>query len=237
MKDFPHALHHDPIAQIGPDLFCTRGTIPINPLVTISRNMTIIRRGNALTLVNSVRLAPDELAKLEALGRVAHVLRLGGAHGRDDAFYVDRYGARFWAQPGGTRYTTPQIDAPLTDLGELPFDGAQLLIFAHARIPEAALLLRGGAGVLVTCDALQHYGDFSNNNLPARIAMPFLGFKRTTLIGPLWLKAATPHGGSLKTDFERLLDHDFDALFAAHGTFLPTGAKAAVRAAIATTFG
>jgi hypothetical protein len=66
--------------------------------------------------------------------------------------------------------------------------------------------------------------------------MPFLGFSKTTLIGPIWLKVATPPGASLRDDFERLLDCTFDALLAAHGTFLESGAKDAVRRAVEKAF-
>jgi hypothetical protein len=43
---------------------------------------------------------PRGLARLDALGRVANVVKLGSLHGRDDAFYKARYEATFWAAPG-----------------------------------------------------------------------------------------------------------------------------------------
>ena len=54
--------------------------------------------------------------------------------------------------------------------------------------------------------------------------------------GPIWLKRMTPPGASLQSEFERLLELDFDALLSAHGTFLNQGAKAAVRGAVAHAF-
>ena len=86
--------------------------------------------------------------------------------------------------------------------------------------PEAALLVHDPPGILVTCDAVQHYGDYSHNNFMARLAMPFIGFPRTTVLGPFWLKMMTPAGGSLRGEFHRLLELEFDALIAAHGTYL-----------------
>ena len=71
----------------------------------------------------------------------------------------------------------------------------------------------------------------------ARLAMPFIGFPKTTVLGPFWLKMATPGDGSLRGEFDRLLELDFDALIAAHGTYLPSGAKAAVRRAVENAFG
>jgi hypothetical protein len=62
--------------------------------------MTIVRDGGRLTLINTVRLNDAGLAELEKLGTVTNVVRIGDMHGVDDPFYVDRYGAKFWAMPG-----------------------------------------------------------------------------------------------------------------------------------------
>ena len=124
----------------------------------------------------------------------------------------------------------------LTADGALPFGRARLFTFEGALQPEGAILLEGEGGLLITCDAIQHYGDYSYNNLPARLMMPFIGFPKTTLVGPIWLKMLTPEGGSLKGTFERLLELEFDRLLAAHGTLLESGAHAAVKAAIDKAF-
>ena len=233
---FPPAYPHQPIERIGNDLFIARGSIRMNPLLRISRNMAIVRSGDELTLINPIRLDDAGLRELDALGAVKHIMRLGGAHGSDDPFYVDRYKPAFWCQEGGTMYREPPIDHVLTEEGPLPFAGARLICFKSASFPECALLLTTDKGVLLTCDSLQTYADFSNSNLPARLLLPFVGFSKSTLIGPIWLKIATPGGGTLRADFERLLELPFDALLAAHGTFLKSGAHAAVQRAIAKAF-
>ena len=235
--EFPPAYPHEPIERIGDDVFMVRGCIAMNRLLTLSRNMAVVRAGGELTLINPIRLSDEGLRDLDALGPVRHIVRLGSFHGSDDPFYMARYAPVFWSQRGGKRYPAPPVERELREGGDLPFADARLICFSAARHPEAALVLSRGAGVLLTCDALQHYGDYSHNNLPARLLMPALGFTRTTLIGPLWLKAATPRGGTLRADFERLLAAPFDALLAAHGTFLPTGALEAVARAVAKTFG
>jgi hypothetical protein len=66
--------------------------------------------------------------------------------------------------------------------------------------------------------------------------MPFIGFPKTTVVGPIWLKIMTPEGGSLQTEFERLLTLDFDRLLSAHGSLLTSGAKDSVAAAIRRAF-
>lgn len=234
--DFAPVYPHDPIEQIGDDVFMVRGSIKMNPLVRITRNMAVVRERDALTLVDPIRLRDAELARLESLGEVKHIMRLGALHGIDDPFYVARYRAAFWCQVGGTTYPEPAIDHVLVEGGDLPVAAAKLFCFAKTRQPECALLVESGPGLLLTADAIQHYGDYSHNNLIARLAMPWMGFPRTTVVGPIWLRMMTPEGGTLADEFERLLELDFDRLLSAHGTLLETGARQAVRAAVAKAF-
>ena len=234
---YPPAYPHDPIERIAEEVFMVRGCMDMNRLMRISRNMAIVRHEGALTLVDPVRLTPTGEKELTSLGDVKQILRLGPFHGMDDAYYVDRFGAKLWCQPGGKAYKQPSIDVELSAGCQLPFPDAELIPFQGTRQPESVLLLKRGKGLLLTCDAIQHYGDYRHNGLLARMLMPFIGFPKTTLIGPIWLKYMTPHGASLRPDFERLLGLDFDSLLSAHGSFLRTGAKEALRAAIERTYG
>lgn len=233
---FPRAYPHNAIEQIADDVFMARGSIKLNPVIRFSRNMAIVRQDGALTLVDPIRLNKAGLRQLDALGEVKHIMRLGAFHGLDDPFYMDRYKPAFWSQEGGETYVEPPIDHVLTEGGALPFSGAKLFCFGNTKAPESALVLESGKGILLTCDAIQNYRNFSNNNLLARIVMPFIGFSKTTQIGPIWLKLATPEGASLRSEFDRLLELDFDSLLGAHGTLLKTGAKKAVGKAIKKAF-
>jgi hypothetical protein len=98
---YPAVCPHDPIEQIGEDVFMVRGSVKLNPVLRITRNMAIVRHGGELTLINPLRLSETELARLDAMGEVKHVVRMGAFHGMDDPFYVDRYRPRFWSQSGG----------------------------------------------------------------------------------------------------------------------------------------
>lgn len=227
---------HDPIEPIADDLFVARGSIRLNALMRITRNMAIIRHGEELTLVDPIRLDGSGEAQLRGLGEVKRILRLGCYHGLDDPYYVDTFKAELWSQSGGTTYTTPAIDRELAESTELPFPDAELFCFKGTTQPESMLLLKKESGILLACDAIQHYGDYRHNNLPARLLMPFIGFPKTTIIGPIWLKMMTPKGGSLKSEFERLLQWEFDGLLSAHGSYRPAGARSAVEAALKRSF-
>jgi hypothetical protein len=234
---YPAVCPHDPIEQIGDNVFMARGSVKLNPILRITRNMAIVRNAGELSLINPIRLNETELRRLDELGTVKHIVRVGAFHGQDDPFYMDRYQPRFWSQAGGSTYTEPAIDETLDENTTLPFPGTKLFFFHRTKEPECALLLTAGKGMLLTCDGIQHYGDYSNNNLPARILMPRIGFPRTTIIGPFWIKLMTPKGDSLKDEFERLLELEFDSLLSGHGTFLEMGAREAVRTAVANAYG
>lgn len=230
------AYPHDPVQEIAEDVFAVRGSLLMNPLIRISRNMAVVRHAGELSLINPVRLNDAGIDALERLGRIRRIMTLGALHGIDDAWYRARFGVESWARAGSRKYPPPQDYRTLGEQHPLPFPDAQLFCF-HGTQPEAALLLRRGAGLLLTCDAIQHYGDYRHASPAAKLLLPLLGFPKTTLIGPIWLKAVTPPGATMLAEFQRLLALKFDSLFAAHGSFLPEGAHAAVEAAVRKTFG
>jgi len=227
---------HGEVEEIGSEIYVVRGSINLNPLVRITRNMVFIRQGSELSLINPVRVDDRVLKQMASLGEIKRVVRTGAMHGIDDPFYVDTFGAEMWSQAGGTIYTKPSIDVVINDGTALPFDNAKIIEFKNTKEPECALHIADDDGILITCDAIQHYGDYSYNNFLARVMMPFIGFPKTTIVGPIWLKLMTSEGGSLESDMRQLLDAKFDRLVSAHGTYLPNGAHQAVEKAIDKAF-
>ena len=51
---------HGDIESLGADIFAVRGSIRLNPLMRISRNMGIVREGAELTLINPIRLRLEQ---------------------------------------------------------------------------------------------------------------------------------------------------------------------------------
>jgi hypothetical protein len=227
---------HDPIEEIQPDVFMVRGCIALNGLMKITRNMAIVRHEGELTLVDPIRLSGTEENRLDALGDVKRILRLGPMHGVDDPYYVERYDAPLWAPGPSEAHPEPKPTLEFDASTELPFPDAELFCFQGLKQPEAALLLRRGKGLLITCDAIQNYGDYRHTNLPARLVMPLIGFPKTTVVGPFWVKMMTPEGGSLESEFRRLLELEFDGLLSAHGSLLETGAHEACERAVDKMF-
>jgi len=227
----PVAMPHDPIEPVIPDVFMVRGSVRL-PLMRLSRNMAIVRHEGELTLVDPIRLDDAGERQLRELGEVRRILRLGPLHGQDDPYYMETFGAELWAQGESQSYPEPKPDVVVGAGSPLPIPDAELFCFEDMTQKESALLIRRGGGLLLTCDAVQHHGDFRHDTLLARGVMRLIGFSKTTLLGPLWLKVMTPEGGSLEPEFRRLLTLEFDKLLGAHGSLLEKGANAAVTAAV-----
>ena len=116
MTEFPAQLPHGEIREVLPDVFFVTGqTRPTfgSQTLQFSRNMSVVRDGDALTLVNTMRLDAAGLARLDELGSVKNLVKLGFFHGRDDAFYLDRYGATLWSLPGMEHERGVQTQAEL----------------------------------------------------------------------------------------------------------------------------
>lgn len=234
-SNYPAATHHDPVEELLPNLYWVHGSVEFRPGMFLSRNMAIVRRDRSLSLINAVRLSEQAEASLASLGDVKNVVRIGNFHGMDDRYYVDTHGAQFWCLPGSQARPEPSPDELLSP-DHLPFDGASLHVFSEAQFPECALLLEQDGGVLLTADSLQFWADWSNCSEGVSEGAKQMGFSLDMLVGPPWLRSATPEGGSVEPDFRRLLDLDFEHLLGAHGGFFRDNAKEAVRAAVDRSF-
>lgn len=203
--------------------------------MTMNRNMIILKQGNALTLINPVRLNNQEETKLCGLGKVVKVLRLGDFHGLDDQYYIDRFDAEFWCQEGQSTYKVPKPDIIIEEGTPSPIDNSEFFIFSTAKFAEAALLLKDH-NLLITTDSIQNLTNWSYTTFLTKIVLRLMGFKKELLIGKPWIKRVTPKGESMRADFERLLELDFDHIIAAHGTLLRNNAKSALQQVVANTF-
>jgi hypothetical protein len=217
MDQFPPALSHGSLKQVFPDVFFVSGameTVLQDIDWRFSRNMTVVRDAERLIIVNSVRLDESGLAELEQLGRVTDVVRLGSLHGRDDPFYVERYGAEYWAMPSMVHETGLKSTRTLTTDGPLPISDASLFDFRTTQIPEGILRLDRDGGILIACDALQNWlapdEYFSDSS---RELMQQMGFFTSANLGPVWVQRASPEA----EDFSRLKRLTFKHALCGHG--------------------
>jgi hypothetical protein len=237
MEQLPPALPHGELREVFPDVFFVSGamqTVLMGGDWQFSRNMTVVRDGDALTLINSIRLDDAGLARLETLGRVANVVKIGALHGRDDAFYKARYGATFWDVPGMRHENGLAADKALTTDGEMPFSDCAMFDFRATKLPECILRIDRAGGILVACDSLQNWVEpdefFSEES---RKMMGEMGFFQPANLGPLWMRLNEPDA----SDFGRLRELSFSHALCGHGAPLRDSAKEAYSDRFQRVFG
>ncbi|MHA7131196.1 hypothetical protein [Algoriphagus namhaensis] len=217
MTTFKEAMPHGPIQEVFDDVFFVTGTMKnefFGSMWQFSRNMVVVRDGKDLTIVNSVRLDDAGLEELNRLGQVKNVVRIGDMHGVDDPFYVDRYGAKFWALPDMKPQAGLKIDQALVEGGEMPFSGCSLFVFKTVQRPECILRLDREGGIMIACDSLQNWVEpdefFDETTVPTMQNMNF--FVQANL-GLAWLHESKPQA----EDFVRLKEVSFKHALCGHG--------------------
>lgn len=230
-NNYPPAAYHLPLREFMPGVWLASSavsmSIPLRQKITFSRNMIAVLGSDGWVLLNPVRLGESAEAELLVKAPFKHAVRLGTFHGRDDRYYVERHGVEFWGVAGKQSYPEPKFDHEVTEEGQFPIPGAQVVIFKNTEHGECVVCLPQHR-LLVTCDSVQHYEHDSLISTLGKTVMRPMGFFKSCVIGPIWLKAVTPPGGSLREDFNRILELDFDNLIAGHGTPKMGGAKEAL---------
>ncbi len=238
----PAARPHGELVELFNNVFFIAGSVRMSALVpmSFSRNMTVIREGQNLTLINSIRLDDRGLAALDKLGSVVNVIRIAGFHGVDDPFYKDRYNAKILAVEGQSYargikpepkpadiYFAPDVE--INQDSELPIQGSSLYVLHTAKPPEALVVLDRDGGILVSGDCLQNWGATDQYfSFLAKPMMKMMGFIKPYNIGPAWLRVAKPDGREIRG----ILDLPFDHVLPAHGEPVIGDAKERYRAAI-----
>lgn len=236
--DFPPATPHGELVEIFPDVFHLTGSVDMIPGMRISRAMTILREGNSLTLISPIRLSTEGLAALDALGRVENIVKLGAYHlgaqnGLDDPFYVDRYGAKYWALEGMNHQGGLTTDHVLQVGGDMPSADLSLFRYETSNLPEGLFLLNREGGILISADSLQNWTEpdaFFSDIAAERMGQA--GFFKPANIGPEWMRYCAPD----PSEFQRVAALPFQHLLPSHGTPLLDHAKEALSETFAQTF-
>jgi len=227
-NSFPPATAHGEIREIFEDVFFVTGSVLMVPGMQLSRNMIILREGDELTLVSTVRLDEEGLKSLDALGQVKNIVKLGayhlGAHnGLDDPFYVDRYSAKLWALEGMAHNAGFQTTNLLRTGEEMPVRDASLFVYESSKMPEGMLLLEKNNGILIAADSLQNWAktdEYFSELAATRLTQA--GFIKPANIGPEWLRTCQPQ----PADFAKVLQLEFAHLLPSHGSPILKEAKA-----------
>jgi hypothetical protein len=226
-RPHPAALPHGDITPVFDDIFQVTGGLKFKRgpfTIEGRRNMTILRQGNELTLVNTVRLGDAGLAQLDSLGMVKHVIRVGSFHGMDDPFYKERYGAHIWsvnapynaslsADPGPEDVYF-EADTWLEPGSSLPIADAEFIEISSSTPKESVLLLHRQGGIVLPADCFQN---IDPTDKPPTLISGFFarlgGFRRAYNIGPGWYRIAKPDIDEVAA----IVDRGFAHVLPSHG--------------------
>ena len=219
------------VEQVFDDTWCAWGTVRYLPGVLFPRNMTIIRERGALVVVHPILMPEQEQKRIDALGPIRHIVRLGASHGLDDAAYVRRYNPTVWAPPGVDQPVRP--DRELVPGGELPLAGASLFTFDSSRAPETAIHLTRHDGVLLTSESVQNWETKDGCSMLGKVMARAMGLKGRARIGPGWRKHSEPKDGTgFWREFASLLALDFRHVLPGHGAPIKDTAREDLRAEV-----
>lgn len=193
--------------------------------------MYVIKEGEDLTLVNTVRLNDAGLAALDKLGKVKNIIRIAGFHGMDDPFYKSRYNVKLYSvdAPFAKGVSTEpaqediyfEADEILKSDSELPIANASYLEISSSQPKEGILLLNRDGGIAITGDSMQNWEQPDEFfNFVGGFVMKRAGFIRAYNIGPGWLQYAKP-------DLKEVLactESKFENLLPSHGSPVLGGA-------------
>lgn len=214
---FSEAWPHGPINEIFDDVFMVTGTNIIEHeglRLRSSRNMVVVREGQTLTLINTVRLNEKALKELESLGQIKNIIRIGAFHGRDDSFYQNRYQAKLYALANMSFEHGEVLHADLND-GPLPITNAEVFSFKSTKSPEALVLLKKEGGILISCDSIKNWTKqdqfFDKSTFDLMKKINSIGEAK---IDSTWRSAMEPSTLELK----KLGHLKFRHLISAHGT-------------------
>ncbi|MCP5088059.1 MAG: hypothetical protein GY952_14800 [Rhodobacteraceae bacterium] len=217
MQDFPEPLPHGEITEVFPDVFFVVGQSKFEiqgNIAQFTRSMTVIRDDDSLTLANTLRLDDEGLQALDRLGKVENIIRLAANHGRDDAFYSDRYDAPVWALEGAAQARPVKNVATLIAGDSGPVNGATTMVYESIAAAEAVLCVHRRGGILVAGDSLQNLtgpNEFFDDATAETLQKG--GFFKRGNIGPAWRANLQPE----RSDFDRILALEFKHLLPAHG--------------------
>jgi hypothetical protein len=219
-KSYFKLMHHGPIVEVLNNVYSIQGTMKLFGLFQYSRNMTVLKDGGSIVLINPIRL--DQKTELEILkvGKISHILKIGSLHSVDIPYYMDKFSPKLWSLKNDKSLPDFPADHFLSHNLTLPFLDLKVHVFEGSKVPESLIYSPDNGGVFFSCDSLVNMSsEDSHANTLVRVLSKLL--PKPTLIGPNWVKFAKP----TKSSFVNILTYDFENLVFAHGNPILGSAK------------
>jgi hypothetical protein len=147
-------LPHGPLTAIDDNVWTVTGTIHM-PVGDFERRMTVVRlRNGGLVVYSAIALDEDEMARLDAFGRLAWLVVPGDDHRLDAKIWLQRYPSTHVAAPAGARNKALEVvpvESTSPDFGDT---NVQWVTVPGTREHEAALGVRGAKGTTLVINDL-----------------------------------------------------------------------------------
>jgi hypothetical protein len=147
-------LPHGPLTAIDDNVWTVTGTIHM-PVGDFERRMTVVRlRNGGLVVYSAIALDEDEMARLDAFGRLAWLVVPGDDHRLDAKIWLQRYPSTHVAAPAGARNKALEVvpvESTSPDFGDT---NVQWVTVPGTREHEAALVVRGAKGTTLVINDL-----------------------------------------------------------------------------------
>ena len=147
-------LPHGTLTAVDDNVWTVTGTIHM-PVGDFERRMTIARlRDGGLVVFSAIALDEDEMARLDALGRMAWLVVPGDDHRLDAKIWLQRYPTMHVAAPAGAREKALEvvpIESTSPDFGD---PDVRWISVPGTRDHEAALIVRGAKGTTLVVNDL-----------------------------------------------------------------------------------
>ena len=134
-------LPHGKLTQIDDNILTVVGEIHM-PLMDLPRRMTVVRLSDSrLVVFSAIALDADEMASLEAYGRLAFLIVPSDKHRLDAKIWKDRYPSMQVVAPEGARAKVEKAVPVDTVAPAFDDPNVQFLTVSGTRGREAALLI------------------------------------------------------------------------------------------------
>jgi hypothetical protein len=234
-KNYTPTTEHGELTKILDDVYVVRGSFYLGLGAMISRTMTIVKRGNDLTVINAVRVSEEAEAEIKKLGTVKNLVRMSEGHGCDDAYYLNTFKPTYWSVKSFKPIAhgpPPDYTKALEEVGEVPIPDMKVILFKNAA--ESVLWLPDGGGTVIACDLIQNNIETPpHTNWLGKQATYWMGFQGECKCVPIWRLI---NGTDQWEDCERVLAWEFNNLVSGHGEAKIGDAKAICERNLKETF-
>ena len=191
------------LREIAKNLY---GWASFHPQWKVDFNSYALKTAEGVVFIDPLKVEPDVLQQIEALGVPIAIFLTNAHHDRDSDWFRKKYGILVYAHEKAQADCDTKIDVLLMDGERLP-GGVKAVHLPGSSASETAYYVKSGGGIVLVGDTLLNQGDNGLTLVPE----PYIEDKKQAL-----------------KSLQRLLELDFKIITFAHGKPLVGNAKSEI---------